>query len=295
MENKSKYSVATIKWIVSIGLLVAAFQYIDWTEAKRLIGTIRWGWIVLAFLLFVGAQFVRASRLLALYQCLGSKISVSQHLRIFWVSLFYSRVMPLGNGHAISAFYLNQQFGAPIKSVTTAIRLDKLSEALCLLFLACIGLLIIQNDALGSVLFYGGLAVVFLVIPLYSYWVGKHHYIFHSAFWLVNFHSLAVSFMQILSAYFVLRSLGVASSFLEYQTLFLLSAVAALFPYTLGGLGLREVVFIIGASMIGLSGEVGLLVGLFFFCFQLLTAMAGGFLHLKKETFLSSPTKKRFK
>jgi len=291
VENKPSHVRQIIKWVVSLALLVVVFQYVDGLSVKELISRMHPGWLGAGFFLFIGSMLLSALRLNIHYQCIGLNLSAGTSIRRYWIGQFYDRIMPTGNGAALNAFMLNKQFGIRIKDILLAGRLDRLSGIVSLIFLAAIGALTMNSDTLG-VYYYVFFAALFLTIPLYSFVIGKYFYSFHSSFWLINFHSLAVAFAQVLSAYFVLRACGVSGFFLEYQVFFIVGAALAVLPFSIGGLGVREIVFVLGSSYVGLDVQVGFVVALVFFLFQLLTAMAGGFLRLKSESPLSSPSKK---
>jgi uncharacterized membrane protein YbhN (UPF0104 family) len=65
-----------------------------------------------------------------------------------------------------------------------------------------------------------------------------------------------------------------------YLWLFLLSGIAAVIPFTIGGAGAREIVFMAGASLLGASAAQAVAVSLLFFLLSVLSAWAGAYLSL---------------
>ena len=93
---------------------------------------------------------------------------------------------------------------------------------------------------------------------------------------------MGVQVLQVICAFFILLALGVEGQYLEYQVLFLISSVVAVFPFTIGGAGAREVTFILGYTYLGIDENVSIAFSLIFFLITVFTSAFGGFLKVKK-------------
>lgn len=85
---------------------------------------------------------------------------------------------------------------------------------------------------------------------------------------------LVVSYSQSL----VMQSLGVFLPFSDVLFLRSLVFLAMMVPFSIAGIGFREMGTIAGLSLYGVSAEIGLTVGVILFGFQILISLMGGIL-----------------
>ncbi len=67
---------------------------------------------------------------------------------------------------------------------------------------------------------------------------------------------------------FLLNSLGVSENLIAYMALFLISSVVAVLPFTIGGVGARELVFVLGHQWFGIEQNTAVAFSLLFFWSQ---------------------------
>ena len=91
--------------------------------------------------------------------------------------------------------------------------------------------------------------------------------------------------VQRCAAFFILRAIGIHNLYLEYMVLFLLSSIVAVLPFTIGGIGARELVFIFGANYLLIDKNTAVAFSLLFFILTALSSFIGIFLEhkLKQE------------
>jgi hypothetical protein len=92
------------------------------------------------------------------------------------------------------------------------------------------------------------LAVLPVGLALYYFIVIKIFPSFLKGFWPTLWLGLAVQILQVLCAYAIMNALHIAAHQTAYILIFLLSSVVAILPFTIGGLGAREVVFLWGSN-----------------------------------------------
>ena len=97
--------------------------------------------------------------------------------------------------------------------------------------------------------------------------------------------ALLVQGSQMAVILILLMGMGIQDNYLAYLLVFLVSSVATIIPVTIGGLGLRELVFLHGAKYLGLDATVSVAVSLIFFLITLISSLPGLYLHntIKKE------------
>jgi glycosyltransferase 2 family protein len=90
-------------------------------------------------------------------------------------------------------------------------------------------------------------------------------------------HALAllVQALQLFCVFFILLGLGYEYSKSPYLLIFLLSSFATLFPFTIGGLGAREIAIVWGASALLLDKDISVSMSLCFYVISALVSLLG--------------------
>ena len=96
----------------------------------------------------------------------------------------------------------------------------------------------------------------------------------------INLLALCVQILQAFSAWFILRALGYSDQVIPYLFLFLISSIIAVLPITIGGIGTRELTFLIGADIMGLNIEVSIAMSLMFYLITLFVSFFGMYFSL---------------
>ena len=126
--------------------------------------------------------------------------------------------------------------------------------------LVCILFFMIQNFILELNLIY--MIISLLLTLTLGYYIVK--YLFNNQH--IYFKSLGISvinqFLQFLTIFFVILSLGIENNFVEIIVVFICSSILSVF--SIGGIGIREYIFLISASFINVSPELSASVGLLF-------------------------------
>jgi uncharacterized membrane protein YbhN (UPF0104 family) len=83
---------------------------------------------------------------------------------------------------------------------------------------------------------------------------------------------------QLVAVAFILKALGCQNAYPAYLTIFLLSTLSTLFPFSIGGLGAREIAIVWAASMLGLNKDLAVSVSLCFYFISATLSLMGIFL-----------------
>lgn len=285
LGNRTKNIVKTgLKFAVSGGALYIVFRNIDWELTRTILFSSKVGWLILATLFFIASKVVSAYRLTIFFKAIGLVLNQKYNLRLYWIGMFYNLFLPGGiGGDGFKVYLLNKRFKTKVKPLIQASLLDRVAGLAALLFLAGIAYFFINSSGLPAWIYYANSAALFFLIPVYSYSINRFFNVFHSSFWLTNLYSLGVQWLQILSAYFILLALGVSDLYLEYQVLFLISSVVAVFPFTIGGIGTRELTFILGYTYVGIDENIAVAFSLLFFLITAFVSFFGGFFRVDSK------------
>ena len=111
-----------------------------------------------------------------------------------------------------------------------------------------------------------------------GFWATKRWFaVFAPTYWLTQLLALAVQGAQLLCVAALLAATGTAAHGPAYLLVFLASSVAAALPFTVGGIGAREVVFLLGAQWLGLDAAVSVSLSLLFYLITAAVALPGAF------------------
>jgi uncharacterized membrane protein YbhN (UPF0104 family) len=94
-------------------------------------------------------------------------------------------------------------------------------------------------------------------------------------FGLSHLKALMVQSMQVVSVILLLYALNFEGKFSPYLFMFLMSSMVAIFPFTVGGLGARELVFVYGAQYFQMDQHLAVIISLLFYCISALLSFSG--------------------
>jgi len=249
-------------------------QKIDWYATWQLLLKAHKGWLLLAAMFFTLSKLLAAYRLSLFFTCIQLRISQQANTGLYWLGMFYNLFLPGGiGGDAYKGILLAKHFSAiGGKKIGAAILLDRISGVvgLGLLGAGCWIIIFRQN--------WYGLAVVAalpLALLIYRFIYFKWFPSFKPAFISTLYGGIGVQLLQVVCIWMVMLSIGIQQSQLEFQLLFLLSSIVAILPFTIGGLGAREVVFLWGAQTFGLLPTEAVFISLLFYLITVLVSLAG--------------------
>ena len=269
----------SLKFIVSGGVLYIVFRNIDWEQTKSVFLNAHIGWLFIATLFFTLSKVVGSVRLNLYFRNIDLNLSEKYNLRLYWIGLFYNLFLPGGiGGDGYKVYLLNKLFGTKVKPLIQASLLDRVSGLVALVILAGVGYLFIDQRLLPDWWLYTDWIGLIVTLPIFYLVTQKFFPSFISSFRLSVIYSFTTQLLQIVCAYFILFSLGVDTLFFEYQVLFLISSIVAVLPFTIGGVGARELTFILGYSYLGIDENASVAFSLLFFLIMTIVSLIGGFL-----------------
>ncbi len=233
------------------------------------------GWAAAAVIVFNLSKIVSTQRLRILLAGLGHRIGLRDNLRLLYIGAFYNLILPGSvGGDGYKVLLLQRMFGGPARPFIAAVFLDRVNGLVALGAITCLLVAIAGVDpgwrwwpyavAAGAPLCYLGYALLLRFFPSFQEGVGRAHGI-----------SLVVQSTQVLCAALLLFALGVEQNTWNYLTLFMLTSVAAVIPFTIGGLGARELVTLAFGARLGVDTHTGVAFSLLFFLVLVVSALPG--------------------
>jgi uncharacterized membrane protein YbhN (UPF0104 family) len=229
------------KIVVTSVLLYYVFTKVPVNEVKYKLLHANYWWMTAAVIVFFLSSIVSAWRLLSFFKSIDLRLDPKFNFRLYLLGMFYNFLLPGGiGGDGYKIYLLNKTYKLPAKKVFWAILFDRLSG------LWAIGLIIV-----ALVLFVPQVEL-HIAIPASIFLAGTavYYFIAHKFFreYTRNFiqgHAKAVlvQSLQVITILMVLLGQGFNGKFAPYLLSFLLSALAAVVPISIGGAGAREAIF----------------------------------------------------
>jgi len=245
-ESLKSFLKLFIKLAVTGVCLWYVSRKIDWGKSFAIIQQSNWLWLFTAIILFTASKIVSSIRLNVYFKNINLRLSQSLNLKLYWLGMFYNLFLPGGiGGDAYKVILLNRTYQFSAKLLSAGVLLDRISGVVGLGILAVIYYYFVFHGANYSLLLLCALPVG---IALYYLVVVKIFPSFVRGFWPTFWLGLAVQMLQVLCAYSIMMALQINTHQTAYVLIFLLSSIIAILPFTIGGLGAREVVFLWGSN-----------------------------------------------
>ena len=266
-----------IKLLLKLAVTVVCLWYvsnkIDWGKSFATIQRSDVWWLVIATVLFTASKIVSSFRLNVYFNNIHLNITQSQNLKLYWLGMFYNLFLPGGiGGDAYKVILLRKTHQQPAKLLTAAVLLDRVSGVVGLGILAAVYYYFVYSGENNSLLL---LIAVLPALAAYWFFVRQFFSSFIKGFWPTLLMGLTVQALQVLCAYSIMQALHLYGYNTEYILIFLLSSIVAILPFTIGGLGAREVVFIWGSTQFLLNKDESVCISLLFYLITVLISVIG--------------------
>jgi len=275
MEKKKIWNITKILLKISItGLsLYLVSRKVEFNDLKDAFDKSNPIFLFLAFIAFVISQLISSSRLNTFFKGIGLKISETYNFKIYLLGMFYNLFLPGGiGGDGYKIFLLRKKFEIKGRRLFQAIFFDRLSGLWALGLI--ISALVIFIPHLGIPNWVPVLVVAIGTIAYYAV-MRKFFSDYSKQFMLSHIKALMVQSMQVISVILLLYALNFEGKFSPYLFMFLISSLVAIFPFTVGGLGARELVFVYGAQYFQMDQQLAVIISLLFYCISALLSFSG--------------------
>jgi glycosyltransferase 2 family protein len=266
-----------VKLLIKIIITALCIWYISHKiDGRKLSGVLTvssWGWIILAVAAFVISKLFSSIRLNIYFRNIDIHLPEWKNIQLYWLGMFYNLFLPGSiSGDAYKVVRLTKDFKVAYKKTTAAVLLDRFSGLLALAILLVIFWVVAFNGGYYS----GWLTVgILLTIPFFYFLVKLFFPYFLPGFFPTFGWGMVVQLLQVACMYCILQALHIHSHIDQYMLIFLISSVVAVLPFTIGGLGAREIVFLWGAQIFGLDHTVSVMASLLFYVAFVASSLPG--------------------
>lgn len=287
MERINKKGILKLIFKVSVSGLAmyVVIRKIDLIQTRDILLQAGSGWLILAFLAFNLSKFISSIRLNEFFKSINLHLSVVYNLKLYYVGMFYNLFLPGGiGGDGYKVYLLHRSHNTSVRQLVSATLLDRISGLMALIFLALFLGFFIDLSFVASWAGWALAGILVFIYPGYYLFFRLIFKNFKEVFNRSSMLSFLVQLAQILSAFLLLKALHVPELYLEYMTLFLLSSIVAVIPFTIGGIGARELVFIFGSDYLLIDKNTAVVFSVLFFVVTAISSFAGIFLETGLKT-----------
>jgi uncharacterized membrane protein YbhN (UPF0104 family) len=274
LKNKIIRYLRTIaRFAISALALAFVLNKTDLTAIQAILKKSNLLYLAAACFFFILSKMISSYRLNHFFRDVKINLSEKTNLQLYFLGMFYNLFLPGGiGGDGYKVYYLHKHLAAPLKKSILALVFDRVTGLIALGILSLIFLLAISQRGIPEI--YIAIAIVALPIIFYLI-VYQFFNDFYKSLHVTNILSLLVQIFQVISAWMILITLGNDQQTLSYLFVFLLSSVVAVIPFTIGGVGAREVVFLYASDILQLDLSTSIALSLLFFSITAIVSLFG--------------------
>lgn len=272
-KNKWRLLKLFLKILVTSAALYWVFTEVDFLQVSEALATANYLFLFFALLAYICSQIIASSRLYGYFQAINLPVGEVYNFKLYLLGLFYNLFLPGGiGGDGYKFYFLRKKFGVNGKSLFSAILFDRISGLWALALITSALVIFIPQLEIPN---WIPILVVILGTIVYYLVLKRFFKVFIQGFFWSHLKAIGAWSFQIFTVIMLLYGLGFDGKFSPYLFSFLLSSLVAIIPISLGGLGLREIANVGGATYFNLDTHVALLLSLFFYMTAALVALTG--------------------
>lgn len=277
-RRAGKHSKVVLQVAISTCLIVFVFLNLDVKQVASLACRPERAPLLGAALIAFNASKILGALRLNIYQRHAAiRLSEGENLRLYYAGMFLNLCLPGGiGGDGYKVLVLHRSQSIPLRTLVAILFADRLGGMLTLLVVLCMLTPMLPLPwAASNVLMFAvaSSAALIAVFVLAHCWLIKLDVRQLAAVFALG---AAVQFLQLACMGMLLSYLGApAGSYLAYLAIFLVSSIAAVLPFSVGGLGVREATFLLGVEIFRLDPAYGVLGSSCFFLITVLSSMIG--------------------
>ena len=271
-------SLGKIAFKVSLSLvaLYIVFQKIDSQKLLAILASANPVWLLIALPTYGGSKILSSFRLTLYLRANGVSLLESENLRLYFIGMFYNLFLPGGiGGDGYKVWLLQKNFSVSTKMIFQSVLFDRLNGMVMLGLLSVLFALSAFPSWSGYFVL-GGIAL--FSIPLFYFLHRMFARTLLGVFTSTTLFSIGVQGLQIVCAWVILKALGIVDLVPAYISIFLLSSLVAVLPISIGGIGIRELVFITAAGFSPISRDASVAFSMLFFVVTAICSLPGGFI-----------------
>jgi uncharacterized membrane protein YbhN (UPF0104 family) len=276
-QKVRKYLQIILRLLFSGLAMYFVFTKIDYASVREVLDRSNLLLLITGVLFFFLSKVISAYRLNLFFRAEEIYIDQLTNMRLYLLGMFYNLFLPGGiGGDGYKVYYLRKTTNVPVKNCIRAMIFDRATGLFALVLLTLIFAFFSSPQYIKpwQILLLIAASTTLLYLAVYK-WFKKYCSILN----VTNLQSLGVQLSQVITALFILKAIGQDQQILLYISVFLISSVVAVIPFTIGGAGARELTFLFASEIFHLNVEASIALSLLFFIITVVVSL-GGILYL---------------
>ncbi|HXV33332.1 MAG TPA: lysylphosphatidylglycerol synthase transmembrane domain-containing protein [Gaiellaceae bacterium] len=311
-----------VQLLVSGGIIAFLLWSIDLEQAVEIIRDSHWGYVLAAFLIFVGTTWLMTWRWSVLLQAKGVHEPFSWLLRLYFVSYTFGQVLPTAvGGDAVRIIEHSRRRPNEKASAAAAVFMERVLGSAGTLVLVAIGLAVavgryddVRFLAIIEVVFVAVMIVLGLLLfsrrlglalerrlfplgrrvklekPMQSlYWAMHEYRQAPGALAVVLGVTVVAQLLRVIAIWLCGEAVGADVSPVVYVILGPLLFLVQMVPFTLNGLGLREAFFVLFLGRFDVPEDVAFAAGFLYYAVTIATCIPGAVILLWRSVRPAAP------
>lgn len=273
-KGKTNFWKLLLKILLSSAALYIVFKNIEGEQLARLLWRADFFWLLLALLLYTISKIISAHRLNYYFRAVGLSLSEKSNIILYYIGMFYNLFLPGGiGGDGYKVFVLNRDTNTSLKDLLQGVLFDRIGGMVVLAALSFLFAFLALPDVHYKILILLAIPLSLSVFYVLNFLFAKK---FLLSFWTTTLLSIGVQGVQLLCAWAILASLGISGNTAAYLTVFLVSSMVSVLPISIGGIGIRELVFLSAAGFLPIVKDEAVAFSFLFFLLTALSSLPGG-------------------
>jgi uncharacterized membrane protein YbhN (UPF0104 family) len=276
---KNKYLILTLKLLLIIASFALIIQKSDLNKIANYFTSINPLAILISYLILTFAQVISALRTEFYFKSEHIHLKKKFSIGLYFVGMLFNTILPTGIGGDGYKLYIIGKLTNAKHSKILRILLSERASGLFALLMLIVFITpmskIFEIDHIQILLAIGFL----ITIPVYFFGIRKLCKEKAKTAIGAMPYSFIVQLCGVIIVTVILWGLDFDTSnhlaTNSYVVLFLISSVLSVLPISIGGVGIRELSFMYGASILGLDSELGVSIAIIYFVINLLCSLNG--------------------
>jgi len=267
--------------VLSAAALYLVFRQIDPRQVGTVLVSANPLWLIGALIAYLLSKVLSAYRLN--YYFLANQIELGEcdNIKLYLVGMFYNLFLPGGiGGDAYKIWWLHREGKAETGAAIQSVLFDRINGMVLLAMLALAFAWVAFPVIPGHELIWSGILLALPGLFLLQRVINRS---LNAYFVQSTLFSAATQGLQLVCAWMLLSSLGVHEQIPAYLTIFFVSSVVSILPISIGGVGIRELVFVTAATYSPIARDVSVGFSLLFFLVTALCSLPGGFMSMREK------------
>lgn len=278
---KNKYLILALKLLVIVLAFALIINKSDVNKIASYFTSINPLAIFIAYLMLTFAQIISALRTEFYFKTENIHLKKKFSIGLYFVGMLFNTILPTGiGGDGYKLYIINKLSNAKHGKILRILLSERASGLFALLMLI---VFITPMSMIWQIDHVATLLIIGFLITIPAYFIAIKKLCKEKAKTAIGAmpYSFIVQLCGVIIVTTILWGMGFDTSnhpaTNSYVVLFLISSVLSVLPISIGGVGIRELSFMYGASILGLDSELGVAIAAIYFVINLLCSLNGFF------------------